>query len=198
MTIKINLLQSDDEILYEGFLHSVGHSLIYYSLIYRDFLKRILTNSKDFYIIAHENNRIIGALPTFITFNAKYGNILNSLPFYGSHGGIILSQELSNGEKLNVSQMLIDSLDSLIHENNVVASTLISNPFQSDDNFYEEHFEYSLQDIRIGQITPLPNEWNNEDKLSEELLKIFHYKTRNCIRKSQKANGSIYNKKAKL
>ena len=188
MTIKINLLQSDDEALYEDFLHSVGNSLIYYSIIYRDFLKRVLTNSKDFYMIAHENNRIIGALPTFIIFNAKYGNVLNSLPFYGSHGGIILSQKLSKEEKLNVSHMLIDSIESLIHEKNVVSSTLISSPFQSDDNFYEKHLEYSFQDFRIGQITPLPNEWDNEDKLSDELLKIFHHKTRNCIRKAQKAN----------
>ena len=190
MSIVIETLQEKQSQEYEELLRSIDTSLLYASFKYRLFLERTLLHSEPVYLVARENGKLIGALPTFIYFNAKYGNILNSLPFYGSNGGILVSPRLK--EPRTVQLALLDAFHELAKEKKTLVSTLITNPLENDTDFYETHFHFTLRDERIGQITPLPKEWQNQEDLCQKLMDGFHQKTRNSIRKAQKSDLVIY------
>jgi hypothetical protein len=190
VSIQLDILTKDREDDYEFFLHSGQESLLYSSLKYRNFLQKILVNSQDYYLLAYDSGRLVGALPSFVKRHPIYGNVLNSLPFYGSNGGIIISPQASHPEK--VKQELLDAFNCLASQESVVVSTIISNPLDSDVNFYESHCSYTFRDERIGQLIDLPTNTSNHDIISEMLMGLFHQKTRNCVRKAQKSEIYIY------
>ncbi|MBE9207148.1 GNAT family N-acetyltransferase [Nostoc sp. LEGE 06077] len=190
MSIEIALLTQDREGYYEELLHSCPSSLLYSSIKYRNFLQQILVNSQDYYLLAYDSGCLVGALPSFIKRNSTYGNILNSLPFYGSNGGVIISPQAAHPEK--VKQALIDAFQTLAIQESVVVSTLISNPLASDVDFYESYSLYTLRDERIGQLVNLPKDISNHEKIADSLMNLFHQKTRNCVRKAQKSEITIY------
>jgi hypothetical protein len=185
MSIEVELLTPSQEACYENLIQAVEYSLLYSSLKYRNFLKRILGNSQDLYLVAYESGRMVGAIPSFVKYNSNYGNILNSLPFYGSNGGMIVSPKAIDSKA--VKQSLLDAFHSLAVENSVISSTLISNPLNADIEFYETYSRYTLQDERIGQVISLPNRWSTEIELQNALMGMFHQKTRNAVRKAQKS-----------
>lgn len=189
MSIQIDLLTEDVVAAYDEFLNSVGSALLYASSAYRDFLKRILTESQDFYFVAREGGIIVGALPSFIKYNSAYGNVLNSLPFYGSNGGVIVSPEASDVG--GVKKALLNAFHALAVDESVVASTLISNPLDEDQAFYDEHAQHTLLDERIGQLSPLPNGWSDASELETALLTMLHGKTRNSISKAQRSDVTV-------
>lgn len=97
----------------------------------------------------------------------KKGIVYNSLPFYGSHGGILSTSD-------NATNMLINDLSIL---NDTALNMYVSNLFENNNS--DEVFIYDIEDNRIGQITPI--EFN--ENIEEKLMETFHYKTRNMIRK---------------
>jgi len=167
--IEISVLSKGDEQAYEAFLKGNEFNMIYVSLKYRNLLKA-LTDSKDFYLVAKERNKILGVMPTMLKMS-KYGNILNSLPFYGSNGGAI-----SNNK--TIKNMLIDAFNAIAVKLQAVISTMVTSPFEKDLDIYESS-EYDYKGMRIGQITKLPD---SEDRL----MPLFHQKTRNMVRKAYK------------
>lgn len=189
MSIRIDLLTQTAEASYQELLSSLEHTLLYTSLVYRVFLKRILVESEDFYFLAYESERIVGALPSFIKYSAAYGNVLNSLPFYGSNGGVIVSPEASDKEA--VKKALIDAYHALAIEKSVIVSTLVSNPLNPDQAFYEENTQYTLRDERIGQLSPLPRFQGDASEPQSALLSMLHGKTRNSISKAQRSDIAV-------
>ncbi len=185
MSIKIEILGNEDALEYEQLINSVESSLLYASFKYRSFLQQILVNSEAVYLVAKDSGTLIGALPAFIRYNHTYGNVLNSLPFYGSYGGVIVSPRAS--DKNQIKMALIDGLHELSIKKNVAVSTLIANPLNDDTNIYEKCFGQTLRDERIGQITYLPDVWHSEVDLQQRLMESFHKKTRTAIRKAQKS-----------
>ncbi|GAB4172367.1 MAG: hypothetical protein Fur006_01110 [Coleofasciculaceae cyanobacterium] len=186
MSIRIELLTPDQETDYEELLHSIKHSLLYASLKYRNFLKRILVDSQDFYLVAYESGQLVGALPSFIKSNKTYGNVLNSLPFYGSNSGVMVSPNACDSKAVKLS--LLDAFHSMAQQNSVVTSTIISNPLDTDVGFYEAHSQYTLRDERLGQVVVLPTSWDNDKDLQIVLMGMFHEMRRRNIRKAQKSD----------
>ena len=189
MCINIEVLREDQEAAYDEMLQSMERSLIYASLKYRDFLTRILVGSAARYLIAYESGRMVGALPLFIKRNHTYGNVINSLPFYGGNGGILLSPAAQETEL--VTRSLVEGLDAIAAQESVVASTLVSNPLDSREDLYQSYAKYTLRDERVGQVTFLPIQWDSPHELQDTLLKMFHPKTRNSIRKAMKSELTI-------
>lgn len=190
MSVIVEKLREDQREEYGYLLSSVETSLLYSSFKYRCFLQRILVNSEPIYLIAREGDRIVGALPVFIHYNERYGNILNSLPFYGSNGGFIVSSKATDQHL--VKRVLLDAYQALAMEKEVTVSTLISNPLNDEEKFYETNMHHTLHDERVGQITMLPLGWTSENDLREKLMSVFHQKTRNSIRKAQKSGLVVY------
>ena len=159
--MKIVLLDNSMEEKYDNFLLDISESLFYHSNKYRHFLRSYL-KSKDIYFLAIDNDEIIGALPSFL-FEGEKGKVLNSLPFYGSNGGVISKVE----NRDVVSEILVDEFLSFGKNNGCVASTIITSPFGGPNAFYEQ-LEYDFRDERIGQITSISLDENSEEKLMKK------------------------------
>jgi hypothetical protein len=183
VALELAVLNTQHEYAYEEFIMNCSSAMLYHSLAYRRFLKDFLpSNAQDYYLLALENNRIVGALPTFL-INGPLGTVLNSLPFFGSHGSLLISQD-ANPE---TPSFLANALKNLCTTQNVAFATVIDTPHIT----YEEHFEHALRfqydDRRIGQITNLPQE-KEACKINESLLNLYHQKTRNIVRKALRSD----------
>lgn len=175
--MKIELLRKEDEEQYEQFLHT-HDALLYASLIYRKILEKYL-GDESVYLVAKDNGTIVGAMPLFIRMSEKYGNVINSLPFYGSNGGVI-------SDDSEVTKELLRHYIELLQDRKCVAGTVVISPF---DKFYDEYqaeLSPRFLDKRIGQITFFDG-ITNDERLDENLMSLFHYKTRNTIRKAVKS-----------
>ncbi len=153
MPIRIEKLSEKNEQEYKEWLLSLDTSLLYASLNYRNFLSHILEKSESIYLLAYMQDRLVGALPTFIKLNNRFGYVLNSLPFFGSNGGIITNSQIKNRKSINLA--LMEAYFSIAKYYRVVVSTLISNPLDPMIDFYETYTLYTYRDERIGQITKL-------------------------------------------
>ena len=179
--MKVVLLNEEWEEKYTFFLLQQTETLVYVGNKYRKLLKKFL-KEQDYYFMAVEKDDILGVFPSFLKNNSHLGNILNSLPFYGSNGGIIEYKG-----NCNVRKILLEAFYSLAREKNCISSTIITSPFEKDVNFYEKETKFTYKDERIGQITQLPD--NNGD-VSEKILRMIDEVRRRNIRKAVK-NGIV-------
>jgi len=143
--------------------------------------------AEDFYFLAtNDRNRIIAALPAFIKRNEHFGNVLNSLPFYGSIGGII-----EHEDNYEAKRLLLNAFNSFALQNNCFSATIISSPFETNVDFYEEEINFSYRDERIGQLTKLPTK---TDSVANVLMEKFEGVRRRNIRKALKSGVSVIDK----
>lgn len=176
--IEVTRLTRSNEVDYEELLKVCPEAMVYHSLSYRRFLKDFLgPASESQYLLAFEDGQLVGALPCFL-IDGKHGIVLNSLPFFGSHGSILLRP----GASPSVAIVLATSLRDLCVDRNVSFATVVDTPFQKYEGVYQKVLGFQYCDERIGQITPLP-EVAAREKISEKLFSQFHQKTRNSVRK---------------
>jgi lipid II:glycine glycyltransferase (peptidoglycan interpeptide bridge formation enzyme) len=169
---------------YEQLLFDSPVSMFNHSLKYRRFLKSILSDSEDHYLCCIEGKKLITALPLFIR-NGPYGRVINSLPFFGSHGGFVYRHEATREH----CALLLKELDSLIRRHDTLSCTIIESPFETRKDLYK-HFDRNFSDNRIGQITPLPSQ-DTKTPTDEQLFGLYHQKTRNMVRKGLKSGFEI-------
>ncbi|MGH9904152.1 MAG: GNAT family N-acetyltransferase, partial [Pyrinomonadaceae bacterium] len=123
---------------------------------------------------------IVGALPYFRKTDPEFGSVFNSLPWYGSHGGCIVSEQ----DAESVRRELLDAFRSQLDTPELIASTLILSPYENELRAtYEAAISPTAFDHRIGQITSLPEPGEGlEGRLESVLLQ----KTRNLVRKARR------------
>jgi hypothetical protein len=184
--VRIDLLTQEREEEYEKFLLSDERVLFNSSLKFRDLLRKV-TNAEDYYLTALHEDRIVGAFPSFLLRNERYGNILNSLPWYGSNPGITVDPQYPERQRLK--RDLLNAFHELAMEKNALTSTVITRPFEPDVKLYEECSRHSYLDSRIGLVTPLPA---FSTDIEANIMAIIHSKTRNLLRKAQKSGITFY------
>lgn len=167
--MQIDYVSQKQKKSYNDFLLKRKDSLIYYSLKFRDFLKSFI-KIEDKFLVAEDKGKILGIFPCFIKINQKYGNVLNSSPFYGSNGGIVVDETLSKLKQKEVKRGLLSKFYKLEQEYQCISSTIITSPFQKDLDFYRENFQVQYTDYRLGQIMNLPIISEN---FEEKLLNNF-------------------------
>ncbi|HKL38768.1 MAG TPA: GNAT family N-acetyltransferase [Bacteroidales bacterium] len=172
--ITIHQLSEPLERAYETFVADMEHTLFYHSNRFRLFLKEML-EGEDHYLLALEQGQICGALPAF-RINSPLGSCLNSLPFFGSNGGIIEKQG-----REEVQNALLSAFYDLAQKNQALAATIIASPFEHHQDAYARFFDQGPVDHRIGQITELPREDKNHAEVLFASLDTF---TRRMIRKA--------------
>ena len=189
MNFRIRLLDKNTFIPYKKFLLKQDFSLIYYSNNFRILLEKYV-GCKTYYSLAiNENEEIVGVFPLAIYESNKLGKVANSLPFYGSNGGVLLDEKLTLKQENNVISLLNDNVLKLINDQKCIASILITNPFvENVENWFESNLEYDFTEYRIGQITELPN---NENNLESTLLKLYKNPRPRNIRKAIKSGVKI-------
>lgn len=179
MALELTELAAVHESAYEELLQSCPWAMLYHSLAYRRFLKDFLPSSaEDHYLLAFEDNQLAGALPCFL-MEGPYGLVANSLPFFGSHGSILLRSNAS----VAAAAVLADGLMDLCRTRNVTFATVIDTPFSDNESLFRRAMDFQYRDQRIGQFTPLP-EGDTAELVGERLLALYHQKTRNIVRKA--------------
>ena len=85
--MRIKILNEELFSQYERFILSFKGGSFFYSLKYKCFLEELLSCESSYYI-ALEDDQILAVYP-MMAKSGKFGTVYNSLPFYGSHGGIL-------------------------------------------------------------------------------------------------------------
>ena len=179
MAIEIKVLNTDTEEDYRQLLAAAPGAMFNHSLRYRQFLQRILRDAEDHYLLAYEAGELISALPLFIK-QGPLGAVVNSLPFYGSHGGVLTRPDIS----ASATQALFEEFMDVCRNRNAICSTLIESAIEENKEIYGD-YPSDFLDNRIGQITTLPERGENFE-VEERLLSLYHQKTRNMVRKGIK------------
>lgn len=177
--IQVVELCADLEPVYTDFLLSDRRNMIYGSLEFRSFLRRVVPGEPK-YLVALRNSHIVGALPCFIATDSKLGGSINSLPWYGSHGGCLIAPDAPSTTR----DALLVAYRELLDRPEMVFGTLIL-PLEEQAYLpkYIEVLKPHVTDSRIGQLTELPIDGPDlEQRLEITLLQ----KTRNAARKARK------------
>lgn len=174
--MKVIKLEKSLEKEYTEFVESHKNSFLYHSLKYRNLIIN-LTDSHPEYFIAYDHHQIKAILPLIIK-EGPYGKVVNSLPYYGSNGGILSVCETAK-------EMLIEYYNQMVVKEEYISSVVILNPY--DSKRADNKFLYNEIDYRIGQITSLRSDYAD----IEDLLLDFHTKTRNMVRKALKSDIEV-------
>jgi hypothetical protein len=140
-------------------------------LEYQNFLCDLLGATRETRLVTDENGEIQGVLP-LLSIEGTYGKVYNSMPFFGSNGGV-------TADSSEAAFALVREYNHLASAAGVAASTWVANPLNMVQFPGVVH---NLSDYRIGQLTPI----KFQAKHADSLMGTFHFKTRNMIRKAQK------------
>lgn len=161
-------------------LTTSDQQLVYTSPDFLDFLENV-TQGEACVVLAETADEIVGALPYVARRVAGVGTIINSLPWWGSHGSCILDRRRENAD--NIRRALLAGFKSHLDKIDLVSATMIlSHDEEAARALYVSALSPTATDARIGQVTRLPNNPMQEDTL----LTMFAQKTRNLVRKSLK------------
>lgn len=124
-----------------SFVASHPQGLVYYQPDFRRYLMALL-GAECRSLLAFENNRLVGILP-MLAKAGPFGTVLNSLPFFGSNGGVLASTE-------SAEQALRNEYECRASADGVALSVWISHPFMEVQPSCHDY-----QDERIAQWTDL-------------------------------------------
>ena len=164
---------------YSDFTRRDAASMIYSTLEFRAFLEKAVAGTPK-YLVAIERDRIVGALPLFVSSDERWGDVMNSLPWYGSHGGCVVTE----GNGAAVRAKLLARYRELAANPRVAFATMILTPAETAHlSEYVDVVQPQVIDDRLGQITELPADGAD---LEARLERVCRQKTRNLVRKSLK------------
>jgi hypothetical protein len=156
--MRITTLTPDLREEYNRFLAKHPTALFYSSWNYKEFLKELI-GCEAAYLVAAEGSAIKGVLPLMF-MEANGGRVYNSLPYFGSNGGVIADGERAEKE-------LIFAYNEIASSPTTISSTVITNPFLPGhmDGVVHNHLDH-----RIGQATSLATE--GHDAWDEMMARI--------------------------
>ena len=170
----------------EAFLKKTSTTLLYTSLPYLKMLKSILNCDIEI-IISYVENELVGFFPIAFKTDEKYGTVCNSLPFYGSNGGMIVSPELNH---TLIREALLEEFERIVKSKNCIAYTIISNPLDTEgDSWLKQNVRYDLLDERIGQITHFPSVVGDDVRI--QLMNTFDDPRPRNIRRAQNKGVTV-------
>ena len=183
MTITTNPVEV--EIVRDGLSPSIDNTLgatddamIYANPAFHAFLRDAVGG--DFLgFVARQNGRPAGALVALEKTVAHAGTVINSLPWYGSHGGCF-------GAGLDTASRgtLLRAFRDYVNATGPLSATVICTPEETAHAAaYRETFEPAAEDTRVGQFTSLPD-WGSD--FEQSLDRVLRQKTRNLARKARR------------
>jgi hypothetical protein len=174
--MQINILTEAQRPAYEALLLKHPGSLLYQSSRYMALLEDLLGCQQVTLLAINDDGNLTGALP-LLEADGPFGVVVNSLPFYGSNGGLI-------GSDPSACQALAEAYNAKVARPGMAAATVIENPLGAS---LAVAWRHEMTDERIGQFTPIGHAEDHEAML----MAAFHYKTRNMIRKAQKLGATV-------
>jgi Acetyltransferase (GNAT) domain len=174
--LVVDRLHPELEPAYETLVASDEAAMVYGTLPFRRFLADAAGGDPE-YLVATRGDSVVGALPVFRRSDPALGTVVNSLPWYGSHGGCIIAP----GEGRDVRAALLRTLAGSL-PSDLVAATVVLTPTETAvAETYDSELSGTTRDTRIGQMTPLPEGGSD---LEERLARTLRQKTRNLVRKA--------------
>jgi hypothetical protein len=169
---------------YEMLLAKAPESMVYHSKMYVDLVASYL-KAEAYYLALEEGDKLLGVLPIVVKRNSRYGNLINSNPYYGSNGGVIVHPDLTPVQKNKMKLQLLSFLGSFAKEHECILSTVIASSLDRDQMFYRQFARFDYMDRRVGQVTvlPRPKSKGARDALFEDR---FSSSCRRAIRKAEK------------
>jgi len=172
---RLSVLGLNDESIYEAFLFGIEDSLLYYSARYKSFLQDLLACEAQYWL-AWEGERVTGVLPVMWR-DGPYGRVLNSLPYYGSNGGVLATTP-------DAAFALTEKYNELASASDVAAATWVCHPLHDVDALPV----HTLVDERIGQFTPL--DWGQAD-VESAMRTAMDGSARRNIRKAETSGVTV-------
>jgi hypothetical protein len=175
--MEISSLAPAEEARYVEWLRTLDDSSIYYTPWFHRFLEAAVGGETQV-LVARRGGVLMGALPFVRRSHPGLGTVFNSLPWYGSHGGCILSRfepDLTRRELLMAYRECVATTDLLS------STVILSTGETPNESEYRAVLDPDADDYRIGQMTALPNfDAGIQARLEATLLQ----KTRNLVRKA--------------
>jgi Acetyltransferase (GNAT) domain len=159
---------------WDAFLTQCAGGLVYYSSRYRNLLVEELGCEPE-YLVARDGGEIRGVLPLMWSDDAG-DRVLNSLPYYGSHGAPLATSS-------DAERALIEAWNDRAADSRTVAATMVANPFRGADALEPDH---NLTDRRISQVTALP-----DDPDAERILSLVESSARRNVRRAARAGIEV-------
>lgn len=164
---------------YADFVAGHPDAMIYPTLEFRDFLRRCVPGDAR-YLVALRGADVVGVFPAFSAHDPRWGTVVNSLPWYGSHGGCLVDP----ADTGDVRAALLGYVRGTVLGPDTGFATVIVTPHEeSQIAEYCAVLKPEAIDRRTGQITELPAAAQDVEAALERLC---WPKTRNLIRKSLK------------
>ena len=176
-TMKVVPLSESYNDAYDDFLNRTDAALLYHTRKYKALLEHLL-GCESHYWLAVKEGKVEGVLPLMAT-RGPYGEVINSLPFYGSIGGVLAGSRLA-------LETLCRKYEDVIRDVGVAASTMVTNPF---DHSYSGLISYDFVDKRIGQVTDLPG--GSGDTVSDEIFRSIDGSARRNIKKAARCGIDV-------
>ena len=173
--MRVVELSPEHEEAYDVFLRECPTALFYHSLRFRDFLVALLGCERR-YAIALNGGDVVGALP-LMAKEGPYGRVLNSLPYFGSNGGLL-------GADPEARALLADWYASQHNEAGVAAATVIANPLDPGSS---PAANFDLEDSRVGHITPL----EGDGPPAELVLRVIDGSARRNVQKAARSGVEV-------
>lgn len=171
---------------YASLVSNSQDSTFYHSLKYVRLLNSFL-DATPVLTLAYKDGQVIGAIPVFIKRNRKFGTVMNSLPFYGSYGGVLVKSGLDKVEAIEVFDSVIEYLvHELCREEDVSLSTVISWPYTMWLARYKRILSPQYQEHRIAQMVMLQS-----GATEDQLLSTFQSGCRRSIKKAANSQLSV-------
>lgn len=176
MSIEVRHLEPGDWGPLAAVLARDPGNLIHASPPFLDFLTRT-TGAPVTVLLAEDGGSPLGALPFLTLTRPGVGTVVNSLPWFGSHGGCCVDR--ADPRSGTVRRTLLERFVAETSAPDILSSALVllpdEMPFLDD---YRAALRPDVEDPRRGQWTTLPVEE------ADVLLATFGQKTRNIVRKS--------------
>jgi hypothetical protein len=189
MSLQIDVLGPESLDAIDSVHRSSAEPLVYGSASYIRFLLTALPNVRFFCPAVTDGDSVIGTLPLLEQTAADGRIVLNSLPFFGSHGGPCWLSTVDNSQ--TVQAQLLRAASEIARERRAISITLVESPLQPIDTAAAQDQGFAVIDYRIGQFTALPYETRD---VEAALFDLYHVKTRNAVRKGQKL-GQVFERR---
>lgn len=176
MDLSIVDITGAHESSYRAFCDRTPDLLIYYTWQFRSLLVEMLGCEAVYKAAIARDGRIEGILPLMQT-EGRFGRVINSLPFFGSNGGVITQSETAQF-------LLWKSYAEMLERPGLASATIIGNPLSKPS----ANLPHDLTDTRTGQVTYLDLVGDPESALMDKLDST----ARRNVRKSQKSGVEVY------
>nr|WP_047579228.1 GNAT family N-acetyltransferase [Methylobacterium sp. ZNC0032] len=187
MSLSVKFETRIDHLKYQEFLHSCPERLIYNTLEYIETLRLILKSEGPVFVVALRHGQIVGSMAFFVKETA-IGSVANSLPYFGSHGDVLVRSDEASPDK--VTAAILDAYIAFCHRERIGSVNIVGHLLGSHLSAVVPARGLSIWDQRIGQISTLPATTSVPEAMPA-ILAQCHQKTRNLVRKGLRAGFEI-------